>query len=728
MVPDFFVVTTAATETLIDRAGVRKLLLKKLKNQLDHKNLSSIAKETKGAVLAASWPKSVQNDIHEAYLVFERTGQSRSLVVRTSTVWEYQHGQVLDNHEQPYLNIKNFSELNRAIKASVAGAWSSDNLYHYLLHGQKAHQIQLAVIVQQMVEPVVAGGLTTTDPVGQSQDTIIIEAGWGLGIATSAGEITPDRYELDKSTWQITNQIISQQAWAVKLVNGQLKHQKVPKDKQNVAKLTADQLLELGRLARQAENFFGYPQDLEWAIEGDKLWFLHARPVRIGPRLGDVHDIKSPGAIGEVIVYGMPGSIGLATGLAKIIDDPKDSADFPPNAILVTELTTPSFAPIIQQAAGVVTNTGGATSHAALIAREFGVPCVVGATNATILIPDGQLITIDGVQGRVYKGKVQPQDLVEQHRLTPSDKRLRNDWVTGTKIYVNIASVDQARQAAQLPVDGVGLVRSEFLIAESGEHPLSLVAQGRGQELRDQIVQKLSEITRAFYPRPVVYRTADFKTNEYRQLKDGEQYEQLEQNPALGYRGAARYLVEPTLFNLELEAMGIVRQQHGLTNLWLVIPFVRTLVEFKQVLTMIKSAGLPPNRNFKIWLMVETPGNVWSMADYCQFSIQGISIGSNDLTQLILGVDRDNSRLSTYFDERDPAVVAAMKQVIKVARQHHLTSSICGNGVSIHPDLVAELVAAGITSVSVVPDKVEETRRLVASVERRILLEKALEL
>lgn len=726
--PDFFSVTTAATETLIDRAGVRKILIKKLKNQLDHKNLSSIAKEIKAAVLAASWPKSIPNTLRESYLVLERIDPSRSLAVRTSTVWEYEPGQVLDNHEQPYLNIKNFSELDRAIKMSIAGAWSSDNLYHYLLHGQKIDRIQLAVIVQRMVEPEVAGGLTTTDPVGQVQDTIIIEAGWGLGVATSAGEITPDRYELNKSTWQITNQIISQQTWEVKLVDGRLKHQPVPKDRERLAKLTADQLLELGRLARQAENFFGYPQDIEWAIEGGKLWFLHARPVMTGPvRSVDFNDIKSFGAVGEVIVRGIPGSIGLATGLARIVDDPKDPASFPKNAILVTDLTTPSFAPIIQKAAGVITNTGGATTHAALIAREFGVPCVVGATAATTLIPDGQLITIDGIHGLVYKGKIHHQDLVDQHRSMPIHQRHSNDWVTGTKIYVNIASVDQAKQAAQLPVDGVGLVRSEFLIAESGEHPLSLVAKGRGRELQDQIVQKLVEISRAFQPRPVVFRTADFKTNEYRQLKNGEQYETVEQNPALGYRGAARYVDDSTLFNLELESIRIVRQQQGLTNLWLVIPFVRTLDEFKQILIMVQAAGLVTDRNFKIWLMVETPGNVWSMADYCQLGIQGISIGSNDLTQLILGVDRDSSRLSDYFDERDPAVVTAMKQAIQVARQYHLTSSICGNGASVHPDLVAELVTAGITSVSVVPDKVEETRRLVASVERKIILEKALE-
>jgi pyruvate,water dikinase len=426
-------------------------------------------------------------------------------------------------------------------------------------------------------------------------------------------------------------------------------------------------------------------------------------------------------------VRGIPASIGIISGEVKIVHRPQNSEDFPEGAILVTELITPAYTPFIQKAAAVVTDTGGVTTHAAILAREFGIPCIVGTTDATHILKDQQLVTVDAIHGVIYKGKVPSQAVHETHRSIPLGKeRSTHDWITGTKLYVNIADPEQAKQAALLAIDGVGLIRAEFLISQLGEHPKALLERGQADHFIHHLTSGLEVIAKAFHPRPVIYRTSDFKSNEYRQLKEGDRFEPDEQNPALGYRGVARYLDDPALFRLELQAVKKLRQDHNLTNIHIIFPFVRTIQEMTKLFEILEEVDMKPSRDFKVWMMVEVPSNVFLIEQFCQTGIQGISIGSNDLTQLILGVDRDNGKLNGYFDERDPAVLTAIRQVIRATRKFGLTSSICGSSTSIHPEIVSELIKAGITSISVVPDVAEQTRRLIASVERKILLEKAL--
>jgi pyruvate,water dikinase len=379
--------------------------------------------------------------------------------------------------------------------------------------------------------------------------------------------------------------------------------------------------------------------------------------------------------------------------------------------ILVAEMTTPDFVPAMKRAAAIVTDRGGRTAHAAIVSRELGIPCVVGAGSATVSLKDGQIISVDGTRGKVYEGRVRVA-------IARRAERARGEIKTRTKLLVNLAQPDLADKVAARDVDGVGLLRAEFMVAQIGEHPSYMITGGRGQEFVHKLADGLLQFVKPFYPRPVVYRTNDFKTNEYRALKGGEHYEGIEENPMLGHRGASRYIADIETFKLELAAIKRVRERYN--NLWVMIPFVRTPGELAKTVEIMAEEGLKRSEDFKIWMMVEVPSNVILLEKFLAVGIDGISIGSNDLTQLILGVDRDNAKLSAVFDERDEAVMWGLERAVKGARAAGITASICGQAPSVYPEITQKLVEWGITSVSVSPDMIDQTRDIIASVEERL--------
>ncbi|MEE9520750.1 MAG: putative PEP-binding protein, partial [Dehalococcoidales bacterium] len=381
---------------------------------------------------------------------------------------------------------------------------------------------------------------------------------------------------------------------------------------------------------------------------------------------------------------------------------------------LVAEMTTPDFVPAMKRAAAIVTDRGGRTAHAAIVSRELGIPCVVGTERATSTLSDGQIISVDGSEGKVYEGKV------AEEKLAPSAAMPKEKIKTKTKVYVNLAEPEIAERVAARDVDGVGLLRAEFIIAGIGEHPNYMINQNRGHEFVDKLAEGLTMFAKAFDPRPVVYRTNDLKTNEYRALKGGEKYEAVEENPMLGYRGASRYITDIDVFNMELEAIKRVRKDYP--NLWVMIPFVRTVDELAGTVKIMESAGLKRSEDFKIWMMAEVPSNFILLEKFIGVGIDGISIGSNDLTQLILGIDRDSETLADTFDERDEAVLVALERLIKVSKSMGITSSICGQAPSFYPELTEKLVKWGITSVSVSPDMIDKTREIIAGVEKKLKL------
>ncbi|MCL0046432.1 PEP-utilizing enzyme, partial [Dehalococcoidales bacterium] len=410
-----------------------------------------------------------------------------------------------------------------------------------------------------------------------------------------------------------------------------------------------------------------------------------------------------------VLLSGAPASPGIASGAVKIIYDASQISKVERGDILVTKMTTPDFVPAMKRAAAIVTDHGGRTAHAAIISRELGIPCVVGTQRAVATLTEGQIITVDGTKGKVYEGKV-----TEEKVAIPAlgSKKIK----TKTKVYVNLAQPELAEAVAARNVDGVGLLRAEFMIAQIGQHPRYMISQNQGNEFVNKLYEGINTFAKAFNPRPVVYRTTDFKTNEYRELTGGQEYEEVEENPMLGYRGCSRYLRELDMFKLEIEAIKRVRQNYR--NLWVMIPFVRTVEEMAKTKKFLESQGLYSSPDFKLWMMVEVPSNIFLIEKFLEVGIDGISIGSNDLTQLILGIDRDSERLAETFDERNEAVLIALERAIKVSKEMGVTSSICGQAPSVYPELTEKLVEWGITSVSVSPDMIDQTREIIAKAEK----------
>ena len=433
----------------------------------------------------------------------------------------------------------------------------------------------------------------------------------------------------------------------------------------------------------------------------------------------------------KIILRGLGAAPGIGKGTVKVLASPKEMGKVLKGDVLVTDMTTPDFVPAMKRASAIVTNSGGMTCHAAIVSREMGIPCIVGTKNGTTVLHEGQMITVDASRGIVYDGDT---GLATEKKEEPAAGGASSSGaqaafapvvpVTGTKIYVNLAEVDLAEKTSKLPCDGVGLLRAEFMIGDIGEHPKKMIKEGRGQEFTDRLAEKIRIFTTAFYPRPVVYRTTDFKTNEYRNLSGGEEFEPAESNPMMGWRGCARYITEPEVFALELAAIKKVREEFGMKNLWIMLPFVRRIGELRAIKEMLKAQGMHHTRDFKLWIMVEVPSTVFLIDQFCAEGIDGVSIGSNDLTQLILGIDRDNATLADGFDERNDAVLRAIERVVKVCNENKVTCSICGQAPSVYPEFAERLVEMGITSMSVNPDAVERTKRNVASAEMKVLLKR----
>jgi pyruvate,water dikinase len=384
-------------------------------------------------------------------------------------------------------------------------------------------------------------------------------------------------------------------------------------------------------------------------------------------------------------------------------------------------VTTPDDVPAMKRANAIITDEGGRTCHAAIVSRELGIPCIVGTETATKDLKNGQVVTVDGKNGFVYEGKI---EVKKQGTQTDSTVTIaESSPITATKIYVNLGEPELAEKVAEMNVDGVGLLRAEFIIMEAiKEHPKKMIKEGRQEEYITKLAKGLESFAKAFHPRPVVYRATDFKTNEYRGLKGGEEFEQQEDNPMIGYRGCFRYLKDPEEFSLELEAIKRVRQNYN--NLHLMIPFVRRTDEFAKVKKIVEDAGLnkQSDPDFKLWIMVEVPSAVIEIDKFCEMGIDGVSIGSNDLTQLVLGLDRDSSVVAEEFDERYEAIQWMIKRTCEVCRDHEVTCSICGQAPSVYPEVAQKMVEYGATSISVNPDVIDSTRRLVAAAEERIVL------
>jgi pyruvate,water dikinase len=712
-VPPGFIVTTESYFGFLEEAGLRSKIEKILEplNTNDSEQLIQISNMVKDAIAKASMPEHIADEIREEY---DKLGGL--VAVRSSATAEDLPEASFAGQQRTFLNIQGADSVIAAVQECWASLFEPRAIFYRYEHGIDHMHVGIAVPVQRMVQSEAAGVIFTVEPV-TNESNITVEAVYGLGEAIVSGEVTPDHYLVDKNDFTILERKIVEQDWQLVRnsesgsgVDGTNVKLPVPEELRTKQKLSDDEIIDLAKLGVKIEDHYSFPQDIEWAKEGTSLYIVQTRPITTLKAPGEQLVEKMPEM--PVLISGSPASPGRGSGPVNIVLDASRISEVKEGDILVAEMTTPDFVPAMKRAAGIVTDRGGRTCHAAIVSRELGIPCVVGAGSATSVLKQDQVVTVDGSLGNVYEGRVAVEAAAFPEAAPKSTVKTR------TKLYVNLAEPELAEDVAARNVDGIGLLRAEFMIAEIGEHPRHMLKEGRGEEFIAGLAQGLTTFASAFDPRPVVYRTTDFKTNEYRHLKGGEEFEEYEENPMIGYRGCSRYIKEPDILRLETEAIKRVRQKHK--NLWVMIPFVRTVAGLADVKRILTAEGLRRSRDFKLWMMVEVPSNVFLIDKFIDVGIDGISIGSNDLTQLILGVDRDNKELAEQFDERNDAVLLALERVVKASIARGVTCSICGQAPSVYPEITEKLVEWGITSVSVNRDVIDETREIIAAAEQRL--------
>jgi pyruvate,water dikinase len=577
--------------------------------------------------------------------------------------------------------------------------------------------MDIAVIVQVQIPSTRAGVMFTVDPSSGERDRLVIEGSFGLGEAVVSGSVSPDRYVVRKSDLAITTRSVRPKELVIEPAEGggTLTRELSPQEGMRPA-LSDVEVVHLAELGLAIEEHYGSAQDTEWSFDPHgNIWMLQSRPITTMP--------ATDHAPSEVLVRGLGAAPGSASGGVRLLENPHDTASFHDGDVLVAHMTTPDWVPLMRKAAAIVTDSGGMTCHAAIVSRELRIPCIVGTGEATKKLRDGEIVTVDATHGTVLEGASAAAPGEAAASVSVSGLGAP---ITATRLLVNLSEPSQVEQTASLEVDGVGLLRAELMVIEAleGTHPKQLIEEGRSEDFVARMADALNLFAAGFHPRPVTYRTIDFRTNEFRGLRGGERFEPQEANPMIGYRGALRYTREPDVFRLELAALSRVWDA-GLHNLHVMLPFVRTARELRRCRELIAESGLLDRPGFELWVMAEVPSVLFNLEEYAALGVAGISIGSNDLTQLLLGADRDNEVLAETFDERDPAVTAYLRELIPRARELGLRTSICGQAPSVHPEYAELLVRAGIDAISVSVDVIDRTRGLVAAAEQRVLLDAA---
>jgi len=724
-VPNGFVVTSKAYFDFI----AHNQLDRKIKEILETTNvhqpteLNNASEKIKDLIIKSEIPTKIAKEIVRGYFKLGGFfGLKQALVaIRSSATAEDLPDASFAGQQETFLNIRGEANVVNHVRRAWASLFTPRAIFYRQEKGFDHLKVGLAAVVQKMVQSEISGVMFTIDPVTNQKNKIVIEAIWGLGEYIVQGIVTPDHYEVEKENYRITKTSTTSQKFQLIKVRGKTIKTLVPKNKQKLQKLNSGQIVALAKIGEKIHQHYYFPQDIEWAYEKGNFYIVQTRPVTTIK--SKIKNQKSKLEVkGELILAGDGASPGVGEGKVVIIKKAKEIGKVKKGNVLVTTMTSPDFVPAMKRAAAIITDKGGQTSHAAIVSRELGVPCVVGTKIATKILKNGEHVVVDGKEGKIWLGKLKKLKSklklkkVKSKSLSES-KKIR----TATKLYVNLGEPDLAKEIAKRNVDGVGLLRAEFMIAQIGVHPQKLIQEGKENIFVEKLASGMLKFCRAFNPRPVVYRATDFKSNEYRHLRGGELFEPEEPNPLLGFRGAIRYISLPQVFELELEAIKRVRNKHGYKNLWLMIPFVRTPKELLEVKRIIASKGLTRGASFKLWMMVEIPSNVLILKEFIKVGIDGVSIGSNDLTMLTLGLDRDNNEVAHEFDERNPAVLKAIRKVVKTCHKHGITSSICGQAPSEYPELVEKLVRWGITSISVNPDAIERTREIIAWAEKRLL-------
>ena len=756
MVPNGFAVTATAYRFFMESAGLMQQIRDVLSDLDTHDmdNLSSKGKQVRTLIINAEFPEELKHSIVDSYHnLCKQYGPLTDVAVRSSATAEDLPDASFAGQQETFLNIHGEQELLDASKRCFASLFTNRAISYRVDKGFDHFDIALSIGVQKMVRSDLAssGVMFSIDTESGFKDVAFITAAWGLGENVVQGAVNPDEYYVFKPTLrQGKKPLIGRELGekAIKMIYSSdsrkpVKNVDVPQADREKYCLTNEEVLTLARWATIIEDHYSgrrnqyTPMDMEWAKDGETgdLFIVQARPETVHSQK-DQNVLRSYELKGEGKVLVQGASVGekIGCGTAHIIKDVKNIRDFKKGEVLVTDMTDPDWEPIMKIASAIVTNRGGRTCHAAIISRELGIPCIVGTDNSTEKLSEGQAITIDCSQGKtgfVYEGQLE---------FVVNEQRLDEVPTTKTKIMMNVGNPDQAFELSMLPNDGVGLAREEFIITSSIKvHPLAILNydsldketkqavdeatkgySDKPQFYIDKLAEGIGKIASAFFPKPVIVRMSDFKSNEYATLIGGQGFEPTEDNPMIGWRGASRYYDDNYRagFDLECKAFSKVLNEFGLHNVQLMVPFCRTVDEGRKVLAILDQHGLTSDVVKRI-AMCEIPANV-ILADQFLEIFDGFSIGSNDLTQLTLGVDRDSELVAHVYDERNDAVKKLISQVIHACVEKNKYIGFCGQAVSDWPEMAEFVVREGITSLSVNPDTVVKTRLSLSEIEKEM--------
>jgi pyruvate,water dikinase len=758
-VPPGFAITAYTYEEFITRTGIAEkiyqIIDETVTNVNDPKQYEEASKKIRILIESTPMPPDIKKVIRTAYKQLNKRigikGAEVFVAVRSSATAEDLQDASFAGQQETFLNVKGADELIEKTIDCWSSLFTPRAIFYRDEKGFKHEKVFISVGVQKMVNAKVAGVIFTLNPVTGETDQIVIEANWGLGESVVSGAVTPDNFIVDKKTLKIIEKRIAKKTieYVRDSETGKTVHMEVPHERQEQPCLTEQEIVKLAEIAHIIEEHYGKAQDIEFSIDRnlpfpENVFIVQSRSETVWSlkNVAPVIEVSKPSVPfavpieAKVVVKGFAaGKRDISVGVAKVALTAKEASKVMEKGnILVTTMTNPDYVPFMRIAGAIVTDKGGVTAHAAIVSRELGIPCIVGTETATKVMVTGQEYTVDAKNGVVYEGRLtMPEVAAPTPAGVPTGEiALEPAPVTATKIYMNLGVPDKIEEYKHLPFDGIGLMRIEFiLVSYIGEHPLYLLETGQADKFVNKLAEGIKMVARAIQPRPLVVRFSDFKTNEYRELKGGEKYEIVEANPMLGWRGASRYISSwyEKAFRLECKAIGKCREEWGLKNVWVMLPVIRTVWEAKKCLEIMKDEGLERTKDFKVWFMAETPA-IAILADEFSKLCDGFSIGSNDMTQGILMIDRESERLGLmgYFDERDPAVERIIAHLIKVAHQNDVTVSICGEGPSNLPDFAEFLVRKGIDSISVNNDVVVRTRQSVASIEKKIILERLTEM
>jgi pyruvate,water dikinase len=721
-VPPGFVVTAETYQKFMEDTGINDKVLDILDkiDINDTKALQEAAEEIKSIIIETPIPDDMIMFIKEAYnQLCQRVDEDNTdVAIRSSATAEDLPEASFAGQQDTFLHVSGDEEVIEYVRKCWASLFEARAIFYREENDFEHSKVLIAVVVQKMAIADKAGVMFTVNP-STGEEIALIEGSWGLGEAVVSGDVTPDNYQVDKKNNEVINVTISdKKVMYTNDESGTSIKVEVPEKLRMERVLSDEELIELTEMGKRVQAHYGEPMDTEWAFERDNLFLLQARPITT---LGDGETVEhgDDDVDGEVLVRGLGASPGIATGMVKIVLDIDELDKIEEGDVMVTTMTTPDMVPAMRRASGIVTDEGGVTCHASIISRELGIPCVVGTGDATKTLKENTGVTLDGKKGLVFEGiKEAVSDEAPQAQAVAAEAPI----LTVTEVKANVSMPEAAERAAATGADGVGLLRTEHLMLTAGIHPGKFIADGREDELIDTIADNVQIVADAFYPKPVWYRTLDAPTDEFITLEGGEN-EPREHNPMLGWRGIRRELDQPEILKCEFKAIKKLHEK-GYTNIGIMIPLSQSPAELLKAKELCAEVGFIPHKDVDFGMMVEIPAAAIIIDEYLKIGVDFVSLGTNDLTQYTLAVDRNNEFVAKHYTEEHPAVMKLIERTIKKCAEAGVTCSICGQAGSV-PHIVEKLVKYGITSVSSNADAIAEVRKTVARAEQKIVLEAA---